>query len=1490
MEKKTFFRPADWSAFWTATLVSFGVYFYTLGPSVGLEDSGELAVAGDHLGVPHPPGYPIWTMIAWCFCRLFGWVTFRGQPSPAWCISLASAVTGALAAGVTAMLIARSGSDMLRDTATEDHPSNPKRDNWICWAGGVGASLAFAFSPVMWSQSVIVEVYALGALFLMWVLLLTYRWMRQPLDRTLWLLAFVFGLGLTNYQVLLLALIPLVVIVLFKNARLFRDFAIAGIPILLTVYILSLGALSSADHYSTEGDAVIARHWHNTAAASADVRSLLMYASATQQQALAARARAVDDSLRQAEATLAAPTPDRKRLGEQIAAAQAQLSALRTTAAELAEAMKKTVYQDDRKAVVSATLAAADGCLDRFSLIDPQQPADTLRPAIAGLRLNQKNIFITRTPSPALLCGGVGLLVIGALGFLRLCRKARAQAETSPRRGIPFLGIAAAGALLLLALPEGGLATVASLSDVPLVSPRWYAATGAILGFLIVTAFAFAWLFQKEAAGWRDSTVRPFLIAAAAALPAWVVLLIALPAPGGVPPNFHGTLLSFVTPWGVTLGALAALWCMVWGSRRGIIFAAASTVVQLTLTVMMHKGLLLGLEHPTTWWFAWPFFWNFALLLLAWLCLENGLSVAPTIFFAQLGVSFYAYMPIVSDLLNPPMNWGYPRTWEGFKHAISRGQYEQIKPTDIFTSHFIKQLGAYFSDVRMQFTLLAAPLALLPFAHWSLGKGKVRMFNFAAILFVICGVFVFAAELMNREPVGRIDKYLLAAIGIFSLLGFIYMVLDEFDSLLRRAWDERAMLTGWITGCVILGALAFSTAIMAQIILAAFTPENGIPTLTDTLIAASGAILLGLLPPFLWVFRGRRALEQGAGLRSGFDTVSRQWLIGTVLAFLVMSVMLIALANPRGDIQDGFIQKVKFISSHGIFALWMGYGLIFGLEAADRFFKWLRLPRAVARFARVAALGLALATALIPVWENYMNDNLVLLMGAAEQNGHDFGWQFGYYQLEGAKGITPELEREEEPLPNPFYPEAMPKDAFFFGGTDPGRFVPTYMIYSANVRPDVFLVTQNALADKTFMSVTRDLYGDRIWIPSEWDSARIFSTVSDELLSGKRGGADVKVINGRRQVSGAQGVMEINADLAKVIFENNKKKHAFFIEESYVIPWMYPYLTPHGLIMRINAEPTAISPENARDDLDFWDWYTRRLTDRPEYRRDFVAQKSFCKLRTALAGLYNNHRMTRQAERAYIEALWLYPVGPEAIFRYLNDVLIPREAANAPDFLEKSIAFISAYHRRDPNNAQGERFTAYLNELRREQLLIETLTAKIAGGTAATADVAALANLQYKVGNAEAAKSYWKQIAHAPDLTADQCVKGAVTLSRLNEIAAAIPLLNRIPPAAYPALAQDELFALATLAGRANRSETAVDLLKTYLRRDPGNWQAHMNLAIAYWMLGWEKEAVLAAEQAIDIGQNAAAEFLTQNQALKPLLQRLAERSRQSQPRPGAAR
>ena len=174
---------------------------------------------------------------------------------------------------------------------------------------------------------------------------------------------------------------------------------------------------------------------------------------------------------------------------------------------------------------------------------------------------------------------------------------------------------------------------------------------------------------------------------------------------------------------------------------RGLFYAIPVAAVQLSVFVLLRKGGMNGLTHPTSWWFWWGVLWDFAIIGLAWLTLPNGRSVALTTLFAELGVSFYIYMPIVSDLRNPPMNWGYPRTWEGFKHAITRGQYEKLAPSDVFTKKFLFQLGTYFTDLRVQFTLIAAT-AGLPFPSRS---GALR--SATGVSARVCGECALSADL-----------------------------------------------------------------------------------------------------------------------------------------------------------------------------------------------------------------------------------------------------------------------------------------------------------------------------------------------------------------------------------------------------------------------------------------------------------------------------------------------------------------------------------------------------------------------------------------------------------------------------------------------------------------------------------------------------------------------------------------------------------------------
>ena len=494
-------------------------------------------------------------------------------------------------------------------------------------------------------------------------------------------------------------------------------------------------------------------------------------------------------------------------------------------------------------------------------------------------------------------------------------------------------------------------------------------------------------------------------------------------------------------------------------------------------------------------------------------------------------------------------------------------------------------------------------------------------------------------------------------------------------------------------------------------------------------------------------------------------------------------------------------------------------------------------------------------------------------MSGAEQNGHDFGWQFGNYQLRGAKAILEELEADEEPLPNPLYPPEMEPRAFFFGGTDPGRFVPTYMIYCAKVRPDVYLVTQNALADNTYMNTMRDLYGDDLWIPTPDDSARAFQIYVDEVQSGKRPkNAALQIENGRVQVSGALGVMEINGILCEMIFAKNKARHAFYIEESYVINWMFPYLTPHGLIMKLNPEPQPIDPQNVSDDMAFWDWYTRRLLRNPMFRRDLPAQKSFSKLRSAIAGLYAARGMRTEAERAFQEARTLYPVSPEANFRLVQEVLMPQARyAEAIDILDE-------YNALDPNNDRGFSFVEFIKRVRDTELKIRELTAKAqASKTLAPDDALQLALAYRDLGQTEPAAIYLEQLAGMPNLPVEKLFEVGALLSSMKKTASAAKAMDGVVSRAMATLPPDKLLEVVRVYGEAGQPDKMGPPLSRYLQLRPGDWQAWLDMATLCAMRQQGQQMQFAVQRALELGKGQALQRIQENailrQAAAPFLQ-----------------
>ncbi len=272
--------------------------------------------------------------------------------------------------------------------------------------------------------------------------------------------------------------------------------------------------------------------------------------------------------------------------------------------------------------------------------------------------------------------------------------------------------------------------------------------------------------------------------------------------------------------------------------------------------------------------------------------------------------------------------------------------------------------------------------------------------------------------------------------------------------------------------------------------------------------------------------------------------------------------------------------------------------------------------------------------------------------------------------------------------------DSMPAGSIYFGGTDAGRFAIT-AVNALRDPPPVFCLTQNGLADNAYMAYLRATCGDRIWLPSKEDSNAAFQQYVDDVKAGRiPAGADVIIKDGKVQVQGVAGVMMINGILSRMIFDRNKAEHPFFVEESYVLPWMYPYLEPAGLILKLNPEPLPeLSPEAIARDRQFWDETEAKLLAMPGFAENADARKMFSKLRTAGAGVYEYRKLNTEAEAAYRQAIRLCPTSIETNFR-LADMLVTRQR------LDEAVQIMEGFLVLDPPKDQADRAEKYLLQLK----------------------------------------------------------------------------------------------------------------------------------------------------------------------------------------------
>ncbi len=192
------------------------IYVLTVAPTTAFWDTSEYIAAAKVLGIPHPPGNPLFVILA----HSFGLLPLA--ESYAMRINLFAAVTSAGAAGFWFLVAER----WLRGIV---------QVRWARYAAAFGGVLVGATSWTVWNQSTVNEkVYTVSLLSIALVMWLVVRWgdddPGQHRDRWLVLIAYVLALSSTNHLMGLLAVPALVVYVLWTDWRvLTRPTVLVGI-------------------------------------------------------------------------------------------------------------------------------------------------------------------------------------------------------------------------------------------------------------------------------------------------------------------------------------------------------------------------------------------------------------------------------------------------------------------------------------------------------------------------------------------------------------------------------------------------------------------------------------------------------------------------------------------------------------------------------------------------------------------------------------------------------------------------------------------------------------------------------------------------------------------------------------------------------------------------------------------------------------------------------------------------------------------------------------------------------------------------------------------------------------------------------------------------------------------------------------------------------------------------------------------------------------
>jgi hypothetical protein len=205
---------------WIIGLVSCAVYVLTMEPTGSLWDTGEFISCAYKLGIPHPPGAPLFIMLG----RLFTLFT----PGDA---AIGVNLLSALSSGFTIMFLFWTITHFGRRLVQKDNEELQGNQLFTVMAAGVIGGLAYTFSDSFWYSAVEGEVYALSSFFTAVVFWMILKWEHEDskagdddrkrtfAERWIVLIFFIMGLSIGVHLLNLLTLPAIVMVYYFRRYK-----------------------------------------------------------------------------------------------------------------------------------------------------------------------------------------------------------------------------------------------------------------------------------------------------------------------------------------------------------------------------------------------------------------------------------------------------------------------------------------------------------------------------------------------------------------------------------------------------------------------------------------------------------------------------------------------------------------------------------------------------------------------------------------------------------------------------------------------------------------------------------------------------------------------------------------------------------------------------------------------------------------------------------------------------------------------------------------------------------------------------------------------------------------------------------------------------------------------------------------------------------------------------------------------------------------------